>query len=418
MPTQPTRRAFMHASAAFSFSILAENTVSANSRINVGLIGLGKRMKGLCGSLTGRDDVRVLAVADVESERRKVYKGLVDSAYDAKDEGCATYGDYREVLARPDIDAVVVATPDHWHALITIDAFRAGKDVYCEKPLTHTLDEAIKVEAAATRYDRILQTGSQQRSDGIFRFAAEMVHNGRIGEIKEVYCAIGGAPRACNLPSHPAPAGMDWDFWLGPAPRHGWNEGIAPPDPIKGGWAQWRAFREYGGGGQCDFGAHAYDIAQWAMDMDGSGPVEVIAPQEREDGQLAYRYANGATLIRGRKINRAQVSFIGSEGTIGVNRGSLLAAEPETIRLTPTKPSEDTLYRSTDHMGDFLQAIRTRRQPLCNVKVGVSTAITCHLGNVAERIGHGFKWDPVTRTTDDAEARQYFGTVYRGGWAI
>lgn len=418
MPSQPTRRAFMQASAAFSFSVLAENSVSANDRINIGLIGLGKRMNGLCRSLLGVKDVRVVALADVESERRKVYKNVVDTAYDAKDEGCATYGDYREVLARPDIDAVVVATPDHWHALITIDAFRAGKDVYCEKPLTHTLDEAIKVEAAATRYDRILQTGSQQRSDPTFCFAAEMVYNGRIGAVKEVYCSIGGAPRACNLPDHPAPAGMDWDFWLGPAPSHGWNAGIAPPDPIAGGWAQWRAFREYGGGGQCDFGAHAYDIAQWGMGMDGTGPVEVIAPQEREDGQLAYRYANGATLVRGKGVDRAQVTFVGSEGKVAVNRGSLLVTEPGTIRLTPTRPSEEILYRSTDHMGDFLQAIRTRRQPLCNVKVGVNTAIVCHLGNVAERIGHGFKWDPVTRTTNDVEARQYFGTVYRGGWAI
>lgn len=419
MSNAVTRRKFVQSAAAFAFSILGARALGANDRINVALIGCGKRMKGLCGSLLGVQDVRILALADVESTRLQVFKEMVDSAYEATGEnGCPVYEDYREVLARPDIDAVVIATPDHWHALITIDAFRAGKDVYCEKPLTHTLDEAIKVEAAAERYDRILQTGSQQRSDPTFRFAAEMVYNGRIGEVKEIYCSIGGAPGPCSLPGHTPPSGMNWDFWVGPAPHRPWNEGIAPSDPIKAGWAQWRRYREYGGGGQCDFGAHAYDIAQWGMGMDGAGPVEVIAPQEREDGQLAYRYANGATLIRGRGVDHAQVTFVGSEGTLGVNRGQRLFTSPDSIGEEPTRPNEDTLYRSTDHMGDFLQALRTRRQPLCNVTVGVNTAIICHLGNVAERIGHGFKWDPISRTTDDAEARQYFGSVYRGGWSI
>ena len=413
MPT--TRRAFVQASAATVFSILGANAVAATNRINVGLVGCGKRMNGLCGALLGISDVRVVAVVDVESERLNAFKKRVDESYG--DEECGAYEDYREMLARPDLDAVVIATPDHWHALITIDSFRAGKDVYCEKPLTHTLDEAIKVEAAATRYDRILQTGSQQRSDPSFRFAAEMVFNGRIGEVKTVYCSIGGAPGPCSLPGHPPPAGMNWDFWVGPAPYRPWNEGIAPAD-ISSGWAQWRRYREYGGGGQCDFGAHAYDIAHWGMGMDAAGPVEVIAPQEREDGLLAYRYANGATMVRGKGVDGAQVTFVGSEGTVGVNRGQRLVTIPETIKLDPTKPSEENLYRSSDHMADFLQAVRTRRQPLCNVQVGVNTAIACHLGNVAERIGHGFKWDPVARTTDDAEAKQYFGTIYRGGWSI
>ena len=154
------------------------------------------------------------------------------------------------------------------------------------------------------------------------------------------------------------------------------------------------------------------------MDMDGSGPIEVIAPQERDDKKLGYRYANGAMMFRGPGVRGAQVTFIGTEGTIAVNRGSFLFTEPETIKLTPTKPSEKKLYKSDDHHRDFLRAIRSRRRPLCNATVGANTAIACHLGNIAERIGHGFKWDPDKRTTDDAEATQYLGTVYREGWTI
>jgi predicted dehydrogenase len=418
-----TRRDFLGATAAAAALPwlapvhAADPTVGANDRINIGLIGCGKMMNGHRGAFTGIDSCRVVAVADVEPKRAKMFKEDIDKRYGSTD--CKTYADYRELLARKDIDAVVVATPDHWHALVTIDAFRAGKDVYCEKPLTHTVEEAIKVDAAVKRYGRVLQTGSQQRSDRTFRFAAEMVASGRVGELKEVYCSIGGAGQPCYLGPQTPPDGMNWDMWCGPAPYRDYNEGLAPRDPVKGGWAQWRRYQDYGGGGQCDFGAHAYDIAHWAMGMDESGPVEVIAPQERDDNKLAYRYANGATMIRGSgPIGRGQVTFVGAEGTIGVNRGSYLLTEPETIMLTPTKPSEVHLYDSPDHKRDWLNSVRSRKRSICGAHVGVNTAIACHLGNIAERIGHGFKWDPVKRTTDDVEAQQYLGTIYRGSWAI
>ena len=400
----------------------AAGHVAPSNRLTLGFIGLGKQMGGHLNTFLGRRECQVLALCDVESVRLGIKKELVDKRYTERSEegsykGCDAYGDFRKVTSRGDIDAVVIATPDHWHALTSIAALKSGKDVYCEKPMTLTINEGKAMVKATRGFGRVFQTGSQQRSSGNFRLACELVRNGRIGKLHTVHVNVGGPPVECYLPAEPVPAGLDWDFWLGPAPWRQYNSDIAPGLDF-GGWPNFRAYRDYAGGGMTDWGAHHFDIAQWGLGMDESGPVEIIPPDGKEHTALTYKYANGVTMYHGGGSDGAGVEFIGAEGRVIVNRGHL-QTDPAGLENEPIGPNEIHLHESRGHHDDWLISIRTRSRPICDVTVGHRTATVCHLGNIAYWIKRPLKWDPDAETfIGDEEANRMLQRPMRSPWRL
>jgi len=394
-----------------------------NDRIAIGLIGMGKQMGGHHNTFLRRDDTQVLAICDVESIRLGNHVNLANHYYagalDQSDyDGVKAYKDFREVVARDDIDAVCIATPNHWHALISIAAMKSGKDVYCEKPLALTIGECQAMVATARRYGRVFQTGSQQRSSHEFRFACEMVQSGRIGKVHTVHVNVGGPPiESWHLPGQPVPEGLDWDMWLGPAPWRTYNYDIAP-DLKYDGWPNWRSYRDYAGGMMTDWGAHHFDIAQWGLGMDETGPVEIWPPDGKDHERLTYRYANGVTMYHGGGRGCAGVEFIGPDGSVRVNRGQLETV-PESIMEVPTRPDEVHLYESPEHHEDWIRCIRTRQRPICDVAIGAHSAIVCHIGNIAYWLKRPLKWDPdKERFVDDDEANRLLWRSMRAPWRI
>ncbi len=358
-----------------------------NSRINIGIVGLGLISKGHRGYCLTQDTTQVVAYCDVDKKK------LVSAMAEAKTKGttCEGLDDYRVLCERPDIDAVMVCTPDHWHASISIEAMRNGKDVYVEKPMTLTIEEGKAMRTAAARYGRILQVGSQQRSDNAFRKAAELVRNGYIGKVETIYCQLGEFPPATQFAEEPVPAGFDYDRWLGPAPWESYNAERTLGN-YGGGW---RRFWEYGSRKNGDWGAHHFDIVQWALDMDDSGP-ELFVPKGYQGAPHQYHsYANGPKVIRDGDSKGAMIRFVGGNGEVHVGRGNAFETTPGTLKNVVLKSSDVRLYESKDHRKDWLDAIRTRRQPICHVGIGHRTATICHLSGIAERIGRPVKWDPV-----------------------
>ena len=266
-----------------SASTLAFGQKGPNDRITMGFIGVGTQGRGLLNNFLNHPDTQVLAVSDVDTTRREHSRKTVDEFYSIKGnkdfKGCTGYKDFRELIARKDIDAVVIAAPDHWHAYIAIAACDAGKDVYCEKPLSLTIHEARAMVNAARKNKRVFQTGSMQRSSNEFRKACELVRNNRIGKIKQVIVDVGPPSKPCDLAEETMEPGLDWDMWLGPAPLRGYNS-ILSPRGVHQHFPDWRNYREYSGGMMTDWGAHHFDIAQWGLGMDESGPVEIIPPED------------------------------------------------------------------------------------------------------------------------------------------
>jgi predicted dehydrogenase len=301
-------------------------------------------------------------------------------------------------VADPNVDAVLVATPDHWHAEPSIAACLAGKHVYCEKPLSLTLAEGRAIAAAAAATAVRFQVGSQQRSEfnHMFATAAEAVRNGRIGTVKRVLAGVGPMAKPCDLPEEPLPPGIDWDAWLGQAPWRGFHHELCPIG-MHGHYPKWRNYREYCNGGLADMGAHHFDIAQWAMDMDASGPREVIPPADGAKTGLRFVYANGVEMIHG---GPTDCTFFGSEGTIEVSRGHLRAYKgedrtaPDAAELLaePTG-NELRLPRNRSHIDDFLCAIREGRDPICTAETGHRTATVCQLCVIGYEIGKPLTWD-------------------------
>jgi len=373
--------------------------VAANDRIVVGAIGIGKMLHSShLPHLLRMPEVRVVAVSDVDTTRRNSGKQHVDKAYGGHD--CAAYNDYRQMLARDDIDAILCATPDHWHAMVILDTCRAGKDMYCEKPLTNNLAEAKRVMDVVNQSNIIFQTGSQQRASSNFRYACELVRNGHIGKIKKVFVGVGGPPRLCDLPAEAMEPGLDWDRWLGPAPMRPYNS-VLSPRGVHTHFPAWRDYREYGGGGMTDWGAHHFDIAQWGLGMDKSGPIEIIPPPDPSKGAgVRFLYANGAEVVHG---GPSGVTFIGTDGEIFVNRGKL-SSKPAEIVKQPIARDEIHLYKApgnshAGHRQDWVNCVRSRKQPNCPIETGARTVAVCHLGNVAylhgkELQGKSLRWDP------------------------
>ncbi len=433
-PTKPSngmgRRGFLRrggtalAAAVFPSIIPAtalgrEGILAPGDRINLGFIGMGKMAKGHLGSFLGDGRVQVLAIADVERHRRERAAGRVNQYYAERAgaggyQGCMQYGDFRELCAREDLDAVVIATPDHWHALTAIEAARNGKDIYLEKPMTKTIGEGKALVRAVKHYGRILQVGSQQRSDSTFRFACELVRNGRIGKVHTVHVNVGGPPEDDYLPPEPAPEGLDWNFWLGPAPWRPYNSTFAPPESFDG-WPNWRGYRDFAGGGMCDFGAHHYDIAQWGLGMDHTGPVEVQYPDG--GGNIAYVYANGIVMHHGGGCEGAAVEWIGDQGRVSVNRGQFLKTDPPGLAHETIGPNEIHLYASDNHKDNWLEAVLTRREPICTVDIGHHTANICNMGNIAYWLKRSLKWDPENEVfPGDPEANRLIGRPMRSPW--
>jgi predicted dehydrogenase len=377
----------------------------------MGFVGMGKQSQWLVAQFLPL--TQVLAVCEVDTTRRNDAQNVVNKFYtDNKDKGvtdCKAYNDYRDLIERKDIDTVCIATPDHWHTEPILLSLRKGKDVFCEKPLTHTIQEAIDVIKAVDNEKRVLQTGSMQRSMKEFRIACELVRNGCIGKIDRVECSFGGPPIPCNLPEEKMEPGLDWNFWLGQAPMRPYNS-VLSPRGVHNHYPEWRSYREYGTGGVGDWGAHHLDIAQWGLGMDESGPVEV----RFIGNDAALIYSNGIKVIR--KEKGFGVHFFGSEGEVMVNRGTFTvivknqtvasytgtgskntscAAEVEKAEKLLLKDASIKLYESNSHYEDFLSGVRSRKKPVASEQIGGRTVISCHLINQLYFNNAAMKWDPA-----------------------
>jgi len=390
-----------------------------NDRIIIGVIGTGKQGRYLTNNFLAMPNTQVVAVSDVDTTRRESTRKMVDEFYTIKGNkeltGCVSYKDFKELLARKDIDAVVIAAPDHWHAFIAIAACKAGKDVYCEKPLSLTIHEARAMVKAARKYDRVFQTGSMQRSSSEFRKACELVRNGRLGKIKQVIVDVGPPSVPCDLAEEAMEPGLNWDMWLGPAPKRPYNS-VLSPRGVHTHFPNWRNYREYSGGMMTDWGAHHFDIAQWGLGMDESGPVEIIPPADPKANRgVRYYYANGVEMIHG---DSGGVLFIGSEGKILVNRGKF-EATPAALGEEPLGDNAIHLYKSYSHTKDFLDCMRSRKKPICDVEIGCRSVTVCHLGNLAYWNHRRLRWDPVKEQfVGDKEANQWLDRPKRGPWKV
>lgn len=418
-----TRREFLRGSAAVAASaaimwpaIVPSSAFGADapsSRITMGCIGVGGQGTSNMKGFKGQPGCQVVAVCDVDAGHRE--NAAKTAGLDPK----SCYNDFREVLARGDIDAVSVAAPDHWHVPISIAAVRAGKDVYCEKPLTLTIAEGRALADEVRRYGRILQTGSQQRSSDNFRFACELVRNGRIGKVHTVRVGVPGNNRTCEptWTPEPVPEGFDYDLWLGPA--------LWAPYHRQRCHYEFRFILDYSGGQPTNWGAHHLDIAHWGLGMDNSGPVEIVGNGEFPTTGLfttatkvyfEATYANGVKLIC--QTDGSNTRFEGADGWVDVSRGDLKTL-PESLKKEIIGPDEIHLYQSRDHKQNFLDCIKSRKDPIAGAETGHRSATLCHLGNIAMLLGRKLKWDPVKeRFIGDSAANSMLARSMRAPWRL
>lgn len=390
--------------------VLGRGFTPPSDRINLGIIGLGKQGHILAGKFLANTSAQIVAGSDVWAPKRELFlqqvaRGYAEQRQQAGYSGLKTYLDYRELLERPDVDAVIIATPDHWHAIQSIDAMQAGKDVYCEKPLTNTIAEGVAMVRAVKQTGKVLQTGSMQRSWKRFAQAVDIVRSGKLGEVKQVLVSVGDPARPFDLSGEELPAGIDWNKWCGPAPLLPYHHRIAPATTEF--YPDWRFFKETGGGILSDWGAHMFDIAQWALGMDHSGPVRYVPPQDRTAQRgLRMYYANGVEMIHEDFGRGWAVRFIGSEASLDVSRSFLEATKPSVLPAPPadgTDPYKD----QGNHYQDWLTAIRQRSQPICDVEIGHRTATVCNAANIAYELGRPLEWDPAReRFRGDGQANK------------
>ncbi len=481
-----TRRSFMKTAAIASAAALPQivpasvfGSAAPSNRITVGQIGCGHQSQRIVPSFLVHDDVQMVAVCDVNRAGKGYYYGdrvlgretakrwideyyakkasgdfSKDDAYDyilghkwAQSEseapggqkvsgGCAAYNDFRELLARDDIDAVTIVVPDHWHALIAIAAMKTGKDVYCEKPLSLTVHQGREMVKATRKYNRVFQTGAQFRSCPGVRRACELVRNGRLGEIRLVRTTAA----ANSFPSpgpgwqpQPVPEGFDYDFWLGPAPE--------APYHIERCFHRWRYILDYSNGQTANFGAHTNDIAQWGLGMDGTTPVEFEdnGSEFLPEGSLfttavktafRARYANGVELTCDTHKS-SFAKFEGTEGRLEITLGGTIRTFPTNIKDSVIGPNEIHLPKSnparkinrrndidSDHVGNFLDAVKSRKDPVEPVEFGHSTASLCILGNIAQLLKRKFTWDPSKEQSTDEDVNRMLSRPMRAPWKL
>jgi predicted dehydrogenase len=389
------------AGAAMAFPTIVPSSVfgqnAPSNRLTLGLIGMGLQMAGHHHAMLGRDDTQVLAVCDVDQDKRQRAKETTEKSYGASQasgvyKGCQACNEYELIIERKDIDAVLIATPDHWHVAIAAAAIRSGKDVYLEKPMTLTIREGRLLSDLSRQYGAILQVGSQQRSERAFRKACEIVRNGWIGKVHTIYTHFGDFPAPQTLPEEPIPAGFDYDRWLGPTPWYPYNKKRVKGD-FGGGW---RCFWEYGSRKNGDWGAHHFDIIQWALNMDHSGPVEFIPKGWDGAEYRSHVYADGTRVWTNHPVKNGQmIQFIGDRGEVLVSRQDKLETTPADLKERPLAPGDIHLYESHNHQGNWIECIRSRRQPICPAETGHRSATVCHLNSIAERLNRRIKWDPL-----------------------
>jgi predicted dehydrogenase len=405
-----------------------------NDRIQIGVIGSGDRFNGgLFYDVKRHKPFVIVACCDVD---KKHVNQVADKAQKEYKNEVARYSDYRELCARKDIDAVIVATPDHWHALAAIEAMKNKKDVYCEKPLTLTVNEGKAMLKAARANETVFQTGSQQRSDRLFHLACELVRNGRLGKIRTIETRIGENPQAGPFKREEAPAELDYNFWLGPTPLE--------PYCKQRCHYEFRWWEAYSGGKMTDWGAHHNDIAQWGLGMDGSGPssVEAMGYQietrplcynHPRNFEITYKYASGAELIctgRGENgvlfVGEPEKATVDSRGRrqrgkdrwIFVDRGHIRASDEKLLK-EPLPTNATQLEVSNDHMGNWLDCLRSRQRPICDVEIGYRSVTVCHLGNIALKLRRKLNWDPAKEEfVGDAEANSMLSREMRAPWKI
>ncbi len=418
-----SRRHFVRTAAALAApSLIPARLLGAkapSNQISVGFIGTGDH--GTTWNLRrylNFNDARVRVVCDVDGGRMRHAKEIVDAQY--RDQDCATTRDFREVLARDDIDAVMISTPDHWHTLISVLALRAGKDVQCEKP-TLTIDEGKILVDTVRRYNRVFQTSTEDRSVPVYHRMAELVRNGRIGRLQRIEVILPKQPNVPGDPTpQPVPPDLDWEMWLGPAP-------FAPYTKDRVHF-NFRWIWDYSGGILCDWGAHLFDTAQWANDTERSGPVEISGSGNFWEGglyntvkdyDLNYRYENGVVMTC--KPGNPSIKFIGADGWLG-NAGWLAPIEASSPEILKTTIGSDEIHLRTNPQGehrDFLDCVRTRKDPYFPVDIGHRVSTICHLANIALKLGRKLNWNPgIERFENDPAADAMCSRTLRSPWTL
>lgn len=424
-----SRRSLLKSSAvlgaAAGFPAIVPSTVlgatAPSNQITIGSIGTGSMGMGNLKGFLNMDDTRLLAACDVDQKHRDNAKRTIDGKYGNTD--CATYNDYRELLARDDIDAVHHAVPDHWHALISVAAANAGKDIYGQKPLARTIPEGRAIVEAVERNGVIWQTGSQQRSDGRFRLAAELVRNGRLGKMKFAEARLPGGYGGGNPKPAPVPEGLDYNMWLGSAPMQPHR------DLGRGGGTMhwnWRWMRDFSGGQITDWSGHNIDISHWGLGLDRTGPIEVSGTGSFSDKELfnvitSYdfdlKYADGS-LVKVTSKYAPGVRFVGEEGEILVTRTKIEASDPSILK-DPIPSNGVHLYRSTDHHRNFIDGVKSRKECICPAEVGHRSISGGLLGEIAIYAGRPLKWDPEKEQfTNDPVANGMLSRSYREPWVL
>jgi predicted dehydrogenase len=394
-------------------------SVAPSNRITLGCIGMGGQGTGNMRGFLGKNEVRVLAVCDVDKNHRDQAKKIVDEKYGNSD--CKAYLDFREVIERKDIDALSLALPDQWHSIPAIMGARAGKDIYGEKPLARTIREGRAICDAVHRYGRIWQTGSWQRSVGHFRKACELVRNGRIGKVNKVEVGLPTGGGGGNNPVQPVPEGVDWDFWLGPAP---WV-------PYRGviHW-DWRWIMDYSGGQLTDWAGHHVDIAHWGLGLDRTGPVEIegkgVYPKDGiydtpTEYKFTCKYADGLTMIVANDRQQPKgmgAMWYGEKGWIHVNRGGL-NAEPKSVLDEVIGPDEIKLYESRDHTQNFLDCVKSRKETITPVEIAHRSISVGLLGEMAMLTEQKLRWDPEKEIfLNSDEANRLLSRPMRSPWHL
>ncbi|HOD81330.1 MAG: putative oxidoreductase YcjS [Planctomycetes bacterium ADurb.Bin126] len=368
---------------------------AASERIVMGTIGTGGQGTGDMRGFMGHGEVQMVAVCDVVPTHRERAREHVNGKYGNQD--CFATGDFREVLARADIDAVLIGTPDHWHAIVTIEACKRGKDVYCEKPETLTIREGRAMVQAVRRYGRVFSGGSQ-RVLGDYGDWPRLVRGGALGTIKEAYVNCGGPSGPCNLPEETMPEGLDWNMWLGPAPWRPFHSTL-----IRGGF---RPYRDYSGGGMTDWGAHRFGAAMFHTGVHLTGPTDIIPPDGKDVKHLTYVFPNGMKMYHGGTNN---ITYIGTEGEL-----------PSKRKLEVAGPTRYQGYRGRGGIfGDFLACVKSRQNAFRDIEIAHRACTVCHLGNIAYWLKRPLKWDPVKeQIIGDDEAARWLDRAKREPWTV